>query len=179
MELCRPDTPRVDPLKLVSGAPMDVLSGHSCAVVSPVMTPSLAFDKIRTAFVRMDAFFGRTVFDEWAVLAVDGPRLSVLAYEGPRSATFAETLRRDLVKLQNDTQTERRDPGAFGFSRDADGASLDAYIVLGPSLFLVCNNTAHPISELALDPHWRQAQVPFADLAELFRHHPLAAVTAA
>lgn len=137
------------------------------------MTPSLAFDKIRTAFVRMDAFYGRTVFDEWAVLSVDGARVTILAYEGPRTQGFAEQMRKDLVQLQRDNERERRDPGAFGFSRTAEGTAFDAYIVVGPNVYLVCNNTNESVAELALDPQWRRAQVPFADLAEVFRHHPL------
>ena len=143
------------------------------------MTPSLAFDKIRTAFVRMDAFYGRTVFDEWAVLSIEGAKISVHAYEGPRSPSFGELVRRDLIKLQSDTAHERRDPGAFAFTRDGDGTAIDAYIVIGPSLYLVCNNTREAISELTVDPHWRLAQVPFAELAEVFRHHPVSTATAA
>jgi len=138
------------------------------------MIASLALEKIRTTFVRMDAFFGRTVFNEWAVLSAEGPRLSVVAYEGPRAATFAQEVRRDLLQLQNDSQGERRDPGAFAFARSAQGSAIDAYIVVGPSLYLVCNNTGETVEELARDPHWRQAQVPFAELAEVFRHHPMA-----
>jgi len=163
--------------------PMDRLSDDLlCRVVrasSHIMTPSLALEKIRTAFVRMDAFYGRTVFDEWAMLAIDGPKISVAAYEGPRADRFADEVRRDLLKLQSDTESERRDPGAFGFTRDAEGEAIDAYIVLGASLYLICNNTHESMSELALDPLWRQAQVPFADLAEVFRHHPLAAAAVA
>lgn len=138
------------------------------------MSPSLAFDKIRTAFVRMDTFYGRTVFDEWAVLSTDGPRFSVLAYEGPRAATFESEVRADIRQLQVETEGDRREPGAFGFARGAEGAAIDAYIVLGPSLFLLCNNTVEAMQELTLDPQWRQAQVPFAELAEVFRHHPVA-----
>lgn len=172
-----------DGLKPLIRRPMDVLSGrprfppvpHS----SQTMTPSLAFEKIRTAFVRMDAFYGRAVFDEWAVLAIEEAKISVLAYEGPRAESFTRDLHKDLVQLRNDTEGERRDPGAFGFTRSASGQAIDAYIVLGPSLYLICNNTDESVSELALDPHWRKAQVPFAELAELFRHHPLAAVGAA
>lgn len=166
-------------LKLLAVRPMDVSAGHAVPPVSRKhMTPSLAFDKIRTAFVRMDAFYGRTVFDEWAVLGVDGARISVLAYEGPRAQTFAEQLRGDLVQLQRDNERERRDAGAFGFSRGAEGTAIDAYIVLGPNMYLVCNNTKESIADLALDPHWRQAQVPFADLAEVFRHHPVTTASA-
>ncbi len=160
-------------LKVIGRGPMDETSGNTCADVSHHMTPPLALEKIRTAFVRMDTFYGRTVFDEWAVLSIEGPRIAVLAYEGPRRDTFAEQVRRDLVTLQNETQNERRDPGAFAFSREAEGPAVDAYIVLGTSLYLVCNNTQESIAQLALDPQWRKAQVPFADLAELFRHHPL------
>ena len=137
------------------------------------MTPSLAFDKIRTAFVRMDAFYGRTVFDEWAVLSIEGAKISVLAYEGPRQGRFPTELHKDLVQLRKDTEGEHRDPGAFGFTRTAEGPAIDAYIVLGPGLYLICNNTHESISQVALDPLWRRAQVPFADLAELFRHHPV------
>lgn len=166
-------------LKLRLRGPMDVSVGGTCVDVSHHMTPPLAFEKIRTAFVRMDTFYGRTVFDEWAVLSIEGPRIAVLAYEGPRKETFAEQMRRDLVQLQNETQNERRDPGAFAFSREAEGPAFDAYIVLGKSLFLICNNTHETIAQLALDPQWRKAQVPFADLAEVFRHHPLVGVPAA
>lgn len=127
----------------------------------------------------MDAFFGRTVFDEWAVLAQDGAQLRVVAYEGPREAVFPEQVRRDLVTLHNDTAHEHRDSGAFGFSRHAEGTAIDAYIVIGPALYLVCNNTTQSVSELALDPLWRRAQVPFAELAELFRHHPVHPASAA
>ena len=137
------------------------------------MTPSLAFEKIRTAFVRMDAFYGRTVFDEWAVLALEGAKVAVLAYEGPRADRFATALHKDLVQLRTDTEGERREPGAFAFSRGADGTAIDAYIVVGAGVYLVCNNTQESIAEIARDPRWRQAQVPFADLAEVFRHHPL------
>jgi hypothetical protein len=157
---------------------MDVLSGRCRFPPAPrfpqTMIPSLAFEKIRTAFVRMDAFYGRAVFDEWAVLSIEGSKISVLAYEGPRAESFTRDLHKDLVQLRNDTEGERRDAGAFGFTRSAGGQAIDAYIVLGPSLYLICNNTDQSVSELALDPHWRKAQVPFADLAELFRHHPMA-----
>lgn len=158
---------------------MDRLSGPTRTIrrgrlKPPHMTPSLAFEKIRTALVRMDAFYGRTVFDEWAVLSVDGARISVLAYEGPRAARFAGELHRDLIQLRNDTEGERREPGAFGFTRAGEGPSIDAYIVLGPGLYLVCNNTRESVSQITLDPQWKRAQVPFADLAEVFRHHPVA-----
>jgi hypothetical protein len=162
---------------------MDVLSGRSHFPPVPrlpqTMIPSLAFEKIRTACVRMDAFYGRTVFDEWAVLSIEAAKISVLAYEGPRAETFARDLHKDLVQLRNDTEGERRDAGAFGFTRGANGQAIDAYIVLGPSVYLICNNTDESVSELALDPHWRKAQVPFAELAELFRHHPVALAGAA
>jgi len=137
------------------------------------MTPPLALEKIRTAFVRMDAFYGRTVFDEWAVLSVEGSKVSVLAYEGPRADRFASELHKDLIQLRNDNAGQPREAGAFGFTRTGEGSAIDACIVLGAGLFLVCNNTQVSVSELAQDPSWRRAQVPFADLAEVFRHHPL------
>jgi len=127
----------------------------------------------------MDAFFGRTVFDEWAVLSIDGPRIAIVAYDGPRAGSFSDEVRKDLLQLQAETEGERREPGAFGFTRTAEGKAIDAYIVLGASLYLICNNTRESVSQLALDPHWRKAQVPFADLAEVFRHHPLATASAA
>jgi hypothetical protein len=122
----------------------------------------------------MDAFYGRTVFDEWAVLTVDGPRFSVLIYDGPRPETFEAQVRADARQLQSENEGERREPGSFGFARMAERTAIDAYIVLGPSVYLLCNNTTEAIAELALDPLWRKAQVPFAELAEVFRHHPVA-----
>jgi hypothetical protein len=43
----------------------------------------------------------------------------------------------------------------------------------GKGLYLVCNNTHSSMSEIAKDPKWIQAQVPFAELSDKMRSDPL------
>jgi hypothetical protein len=46
-------------------------------------------------------------------------------------------------------------------------------MVVGPGLYLFCNNTAKAIEVIAQDPRWLKAQVPFVELGERFRDNPV------
>lgn len=121
----------------------------------------------------MNSLYGRPVFNEWAVIAAAGVSGHVLAYEGPRRDVFARELPRDLGPLRAELEAQPREPGVFGFAREAGGTRYDAYIVLGPSVYLLCNHTEQTINEITDDVRWRKAQAPFASLAEAFRLDPL------
>jgi len=47
-------------------------------------------------------------------------------------------------------------------------------LVLGPGLYLICNNTENSMDGLTKDPRWLGAQVPFVGLADRVRMNPLA-----
>ncbi len=39
-------------------------------------------------------------------------------------------------------------------------------MALGNEAYLICNNTSSSMDEIAKNPRWLSAQVPFADLSE-------------
>ena len=50
---------------------------------------------------------------------------------------------------------------------------IEAFLVLAPGLYLICNNTQVSMDVIAKYPRWLEAQVPFAELAEAIRSSPL------
>jgi hypothetical protein len=63
--------------------------------------------------------------------------------------------------------------GDFEFTRHGVGTKFEAFLMAGKGLYLVCNNTHSSMSEIAKDPKWIQAQVPFAELSDKMRSDPL------
>ena len=63
--------------------------------------------------------------------------------------------------------------GDFEFAQDAAGPRHDALMKIGPSIYLVCNNTSKTMAELRADPQWLKAQAAFFELSEKFRADPL------
>ena len=50
---------------------------------------------------------------------------------------------------------------------------MEAFLMVGDGLYLICNNTAQSMSAIAKDPLWLSAQVPFVELSDQFRADPL------
>jgi hypothetical protein len=46
-------------------------------------------------------------------------------------------------------------------------------MVLGEGLYLICNNTADSMEGITQEPRWIEAQVPFVELSDKIRSHPL------
>lgn len=133
-----------------------------------------ALKVIRLHLKRMNELYGRTVFDEWAVLAMgDKGGSRVVAYEGTRAATFAAQLPKDSVLLRSGSTQREHVPGDFEFVHQAEGASLDAFVKLGAKAFLVCNHTGQTMKEIRQDPRWLKAQTAWFELSERFRADPL------
>ena len=133
-----------------------------------------AFVAIERRLSEMNEAYHRPVFDEWAVVDLSTKEDRVLQYLGPREHEFEETFARDFQKLRAFSDGGKRTAGQFEFVRDAEGTEIDAFIVLGEGIFLVCNNTDRTVEEIADDVSWSAAQAPFLDLAEGFRQDPLA-----
>ena len=121
---------------------------------------------IRACAAQMDAQYGQTVFDEWVVVSLREPQARVLSYVGPRQEAFAKNFTRDLGGLRASLLKGEHQVGDFDFARHAAGTSFEAFMSLGDGKYLICNNTQSSMDEIAKNPRWLSAQVPFAELSE-------------
>jgi hypothetical protein len=138
------------------------------------MTLADAITLIRPQMQRLDALYGRPLFDEWAVLALEGQGgATVAAYVGPREKVFAEEVGADTRALRAAAAQREFAAGDFEFVLDAAGAHLDAFIRLGASAYLVCNHTPGTMDDVRKDPAWKKAQAAWFSLAERFRADPV------
>ena len=122
----------------------------------------------------MNSRYGGVVFDEWAVVSLVENKARVLFYTGPRNDEFLKNFVQDLGALRAELLNGRYGAGDFEFSRHATGTRIEAFLVLGPGIYLICNNTRESMDTIAKNPRWLGAQVPFAELADKVRAHPLA-----
>ena len=121
----------------------------------------------------MDAFYGKTVFDEWAVISLVQNKARVLTYIGPRNDDFLKNFANDLGGLRAGLYNANYTVGDFEFTRHGVGTGFEAFMVLGDGIFLICNNTHESMDTITKNPRWLKAQVPFADLSEKIRPNPL------
>ena len=139
------------------------------------MTLNEAISHIKSCAKEMGARYGRTVFDEWAVISLAESKARVLAYLGPRNDDFLANFGKDLGTLRAGLLDASYGVGDFEFARHGTGTGFEVFMVLGAGLYLICNNTRESMDTIAKNPRWLAAQVPFAELGEKFRPNPLAA----
>ena len=130
------------------------------------MTLSETMQAIRHCATQMDELYGQPVFDEWVVVSLLEPQARVLGYVGPRHEVFAKNFSRDLGGLRASLLNGQHSAGDFEFARHAAGTNFEAFLALGDGLYLICNNTQSSMAEIAKNPRWLSAQVPFADLSD-------------
>lgn len=128
-----------------------------------------AVERIRKCAQQMDAHYGRTVFDEWALVSLRRGEERVLNYSGPRKEHFQSNFAADLGAFRAELLTVRHEPGHFDFCRHAVGTSFEAFICVGPDLYVICNNTQRSMDDIAADKKWLAAQKVFAELTESFQ----------
>ena len=128
---------------------------------------------IRRCAERMDALYGQTVFDEWAVVSILDHKARLLFYLGPRRADFQKNFADDVADLRAEHRDSTLGNGDFGFTRHGVGTKAEAFMVLGKDIYLICNHTTSSMEEIAKNPKWLAAQAPFAELGDQFRSHPL------
>ena len=129
---------------------------------------------VRTCSEQMDARYGKTVFNEWAVIMLAENKARVLAYVGPRNDDFLKNFANDLGSLRSELLGANYGPGDFEFARHAAGTHFEAFMVLGPAIYLICNHTHETMDTIAQNPRWLNAQIPFAELGDNLRTNPLA-----
>jgi len=138
------------------------------------MTLDEAISHIKSCAKGMDAHYGRTVFDEWAVISLAENKARVLAYLGPRNDDFLANFAKDLGPLRSGLLNASYGVGDFEFARNGTGTGFEVFMVLGAGFYLICNNTRESMDTIARDPRWLAAQVPFAELSDKIRANPLA-----
>ena len=137
------------------------------------MTLEQATDRIGRCAERMNDLYQKVVFDEWAIVSLIQHKAKILAYLGPRKEDFQKNFAADVQDLRADLLSRRHSIGDFEFARHGVGTRLEAFVMVGEGLYLICNNTAQSMSAIAKDPLWLSAQVPFVELSDRFRSDPL------
>src|SRR5580658_6389243 len=98
------------------------------------MTLDEAFGVIKTCASHMDSRYGKTVFDEWAVISLVENKARVLAYIGPRNDEFLKNFVQDLGVLRLELHNDRYGVGDFEFARHSVGTGHEVFMVLGPGI---------------------------------------------
>lgn len=138
------------------------------------MTLDQATFLIRACADQMNARYMKTVFDEWAVVALNEKPARILHYSGPRKDDFQKNFGSDLDALGAGLLGADYGIGDFEFARHGVGTKYEAFMVLGTGIYLICNNTRASMDDIAKDPRWLGAQVPFVELSDKIRANPVA-----
>jgi hypothetical protein len=129
---------------------------------------------IKNCSDRMNAMYGKTVFDEWVVVSRAGGKGKILSYVGPRQQDFQKNFISDAGELRPTLFRQDLGVGDFEFARFGSGTHFEAFMVVGNQTYLICNNTGESMEGISKDTRWLNAQVPFLELTEKFRKDPLA-----
>lgn len=146
--------------------------GISLALLSP-MTLEKVCELADACAQQMNSRYGGVVFDEWVVVSLEHNRARILHYVGSRNDDFLKNFVADLGALRTALLDASYGAGDFEFSRHGVGTGIEAFLVLGPGLYLICNNTAASMDGITKNPRWLGAQVPFVELADKLRANPL------
>lgn len=123
----------------------------------------------------MNARYGKTVFDEWALVSLKHGHERIAYYSGPRREDFQKHFTEDLGSMRAELLTERHAPGHFDFARHETGTGFEAFVCVGNELYLICNNTQRSMDDITRDQRWLEAQKAFAELTEHFSADAVAA----
>ena len=134
-----------------------------------------AISNISSTMAALQSSYGSAVFDEWAIIILTETSWRVACYTGPRPDGFRGQLPEDLRPLAETAKTKSHAIGDFEFVTDAPGTSHDAMMRIGPSAFLVCNNTRTAMTAIRTNPRWLAAQKSFVALSHTFHSDPLTA----
>jgi hypothetical protein len=138
------------------------------------MTLDQASKLIKQCAEQMDARYKKAVFDEWAIISLEGRQGRLWAYFGPRKDGFQKNFQTDLAALREGLLDGNYNVGDFEFARQAVGPAFESFMVVGNGAYLICNNTVQSMDGITRDPLWLGAQVPFVELSDKFRADPLA-----
>jgi len=122
----------------------------------------------------MNERYGATVFDEWALISLAQQKARIMSYSGPRNDDFLKHFVDDLGALRAELLNAKYSVGDFEFARHGVGTGIEAFLVAGEGIYLICNNTRASMEDITKNPRWLNAQVPFAELSDRIRNNALA-----
>jgi hypothetical protein len=117
----------------------------------------------------MDKAYKQVVFDEWAIVSFMERTGKILSYIGPRRDDFQKNFAADIKGLRVELLDNTHGVGDFEFARHGVGTGVEAFMIIGMGLYLICNNTTKSMDDITKDPLWLGAQVPFVELSDEFR----------
>jgi hypothetical protein len=129
--------------------------------------------QIQGSLVTVDDAFGRTVFDEWMVVALSGLERYVLHYSGPRYEHSPEDFPNDLRPLASELVSHDGRVGNVDFAQDGVGQKFDVLITIGIGLYIILNDTHGSCEELERQPNWAAVRDELVDLGQRFLHEPM------
>lgn len=133
-----------------------------------------AVSRIRQSLAAMNEAYQRKVFDEIAIVGVDQTGVSLVYYNGPRQNEFNREFAEKTALVRHELKSEKTEfGGEFGFTREGEGDVFDAYICLGPNVFLFCNHTKLSMAEITADPRWMAVQQKFLNASQVFAKDPV------
>jgi hypothetical protein len=128
---------------------------------------------IKSCAEQMNARYKKPVFDEWAIISLAENKGRLLGYIGPRKDGFAKNFLADAGALRASLLSDQTRVGDFEFTRDGVGTGFESFMVLGPGMYLICNNTVQSMDGITRDPLWLSAQEPFVYLSDRVREDPV------
>lgn len=128
---------------------------------------------IEESFTQIDRVYGSTVFDEWAIIALERTTTSFLFYRGPRKEVFLKNFGADLQLLTPQLTEDYNHLGDLHFARHGSGTLFDAYLTVGLDVFVICNNTVSSLETITRTPRWLAVRAALVELADKFRHNPV------
>lgn len=137
------------------------------------MTLADARSAIAQALGRMNAAYAAPVFNEWVLVAMRPEGGTIVAYDGPRAASYKQQFTRDLHSMWRELAEQKLGVGDFVFAATAEGTHYDACLRLGETSYLFCNDTDRTMTEIRATPLWIAAQKHWVDLSEKFATDPL------
>jgi hypothetical protein len=129
--------------------------------------------QIKRCADQMNARYKKVVFDEWAIVSLLQMKGRIVNYTGPRNDDFLKNFANDLGPLRAELMHSKHGAGDFEFTRHGVGTLIEAFMVLGEGMFLICNNTMNSMEGIAGDARWIDAQIPFVELSDQVRSDPL------
>jgi hypothetical protein len=139
------------------------------------MTTQEAAELIANCAQRMNARYGKVLFDEWALVRFADNRGYLLAYTGPRKEAFQKGFLNDAGCLRASLVAGRHPAGHFEFAHDGSGFGFESFVAAGTDVYLIWNNTVQSMDGISRDPRWLGAQETFLELSERLAADPVLA----
>lgn len=137
------------------------------------MNLSRATTVIEQSLNTLTSSAGEPIFDEWIILGKKKNQWTELHYVGPRMQEHVASFSQDLRSLVEVFDPSVSEVGDFSFTHKGHGTAFDAFMCIGPEIFVLFNHTQKNTDQITQNPKWTEAQVYFTELLEAFIADPV------